>query len=82
MIFIWTDWIYNIYGNNSTTKTIAIIANVINWLIAIPVFSFVLLAIKEPYHWPPSKGPIGRALNIATLKLMNHTQNNILAIRG
>src|SRR6187397_1739696 len=42
----------------------------------------VLLSINELYHEPPSRKVIGRALNIPTLKLINHIQNNMFAIIG
>ena len=41
-----------------------------------------LFSIREPYSCPPSKGPIGSALNNPTLKLINHSQNNRLEITG
>ena len=42
----------------------------------------VLLSINELYHEPPSRKVIGRALNIPTLKLINHIQNSMFAIIG
>jgi hypothetical protein len=41
-----------------------------------------LFSIRDPYSCPPSKGPIGSALNIPTLKLINHNQNSRLEING
>ena len=41
-----------------------------------------LFSISELYNWPPSSGPIGNALKMPTLKLMNHNQNKKLAIMG
>lgn len=46
-------------------------------------FTFLVLelnfvSIKELYNCPPSRGPIGSALNIPTLKLMNHIQKSKL----
>ena len=40
------------------------------------------LSIRELYNCPPSSGPIGNALNMPTLKLMNHSQKRKLAIIG
>lgn len=45
-----------------------------------PALTF--LSISELYNWPPSSGPIGNALKIPTLKLMNHSQKRKLAIIG
>ena len=42
----------------------------------------VLFSITELYHEPPSRNVIGRALNIPTLKLMNHIQNSRFATMG
>jgi hypothetical protein len=46
------------------------------------VLDCVLLSINELYHEPPSRKVIGSALNIPTLKLINHIQNSIFAIKG
>ena len=45
-----------------------------------PALTF--LSISELYNCPPSSGPIGNALKMPTLKLMNHNQKRKLAIIG
>lgn len=45
-----------------------------------PALTF--FSISELYSCPPSRGPIGSALKIPTLKLMNHNQKRKLATTG
>jgi hypothetical protein len=75
----------NKYGPAMSSSTIAIKINVIVLLTAAALICFLdfsLFSISEAYSCPPSKGPMGRALNIPTLKLINHSQNSILEITG
>src|ERR687896_1186455 len=75
----------NKYGPAMSSSTIAIKINVIALLTAAALICFLdfsLFSISEAYSCPPSKGPMGRALNIPTLKLINHSQNSILEITG
>jgi hypothetical protein len=60
-------------------KVIALVT--VDGLSFVPI-DFNLFSIREPYNCPPSKGPIGSALNIPTLKLINHNQNNRLETTG
>lgn len=75
----------NKYGPAMSSSTIAIKINVIVLLTAAALICFLdfsLFSISEAYSCPPSKGPMGRALNIPTLKLTNHSQNSMLEITG
>src|SRR6476659_7237444 len=77
--------IKNIYRiNHGTTKANATIimvpyVNIFEECRSIPFLFSVFLSIIVLYNWPPSNGPIGKALKIATLKLMNHIQNRRFA---
>ena len=64
-----------------TMKIKVIALFTVDGLIFFPL-DFNLFSIREPYSWPPSKGPMGSALNMPTLKLINHNQNSMLEIAG
>jgi hypothetical protein len=73
------------YGSVIDTITIPIITsdNKREAFLTMLAFDFrALLSMNELYHEPPSRKVIGRALNIPTLKLINHIQNNRFAITG
>src|SRR6185437_14928920 len=50
--------------------------------LSMPFLPSVFLSIIVLYNCPPSNGPIGKALKIATLKLMNHIQNKKFSTTG
>src|SRR5581483_1052802 len=69
------------YGSRIDAATIATITSVKSMFAFLAsALDFAFFSMSEPYSCPPSSGPIGSALNIPTLKLMNHSQNSMLAI--
>lgn len=80
-IYIFCDYQINIQGITSVIIT----RPTMKYVSRFPGFILLdlnLLSNTELYSCPPSKGPIGSALKMPTLKLINQSQKNIFAKIG